>query len=407
MKHLIILAVILLKNKCCINTLRWLLIVYIISVSACQSNPSVANTSYIMVLSLSSHAHYALSTDINQHVVLWDLNKHMYEIIANHANIYSAYFIKHTDDFIYQSNRNNVVYVMNVNGKVLQKIYPGFATYGEIMLSNLKTYFAVNFKNEIFMIQHAISKKLLIHRCQPSYQPHTCMNFISTGKLFNFDIANNEKYILTSGFDEYYLWRTASTQLCKNVVKNNAQTVAVISPDNKIIISAGVAFLGYLYTISKSDGENFYFRIPLYPAMKKYLHEPSQNEINAVFAIKYIDKKHILVFFYGNPQPFNYAALYKVNLHYLPNQTHDYFSYAMTPINYLPLVSSSANVPITNSFVRDQAIDTSASAHILVMAEATANGIIEYKYHTKTKALKRIWVETIKNVKKQHNFVDY
>ena len=74
--------------------------------------------------------------------------------------------------------------------------------------------------------------------------------------------------------------------------------------------------------------------------------------------------------------------MHKVKLHYLPNQPKDYYKYAMNAIKYLPLIPKGSNmVPITNSYVRDQTIDTSPSAHILVMAQAENNGILVYKYN--------------------------
>jgi len=44
-----------------------------------------------------------------------------------------------------------------------------------------------------------------------------------------------------------------------------------------------------------------------------------------------------------------------------------------------------------DDFSRDQAIDTSPSAHILVMSQQNANGIIVYQYDPEHQTLTRTW----------------
>ena len=55
-----------------------------------------------MALSLSSDAHYAISSNLANQVILWDLQKQTHTIISNHANIYSAYYIKNSPYFMWQ-----------------------------------------------------------------------------------------------------------------------------------------------------------------------------------------------------------------------------------------------------------------------------------------------------------------
>lgn len=50
----------------------------------------------------------------------------------------------------------------------------------------------------------------------------------------------------------------------------------------------------------------------------------------------------------------------------------------------------------SDDFRRDQAIDTSPSAHILVMSMAKKNGIIVYKYDPTTQTLNREWAGEVK-----------
>ena len=55
------------------------------------------------LVSVSSDGHYAVSSNLANQIVLWDLQKHTYKIVAHHANSYSAYFIKHSNYFMWQS----------------------------------------------------------------------------------------------------------------------------------------------------------------------------------------------------------------------------------------------------------------------------------------------------------------
>lgn len=371
---------------------------------ACTNKPPANRSGRIMVLSVSSDGNYVISSSVSQDIVLWNIPQKTYKVIANHANVYSAYFIKNSDDFIYQNDRSNKVYVMNVNGKTLKILNPGFPTYGEILTSDLSNYFAVNVHNEVFNLRNGILKKILYHYCGSNYQdegpvppkdmPYTCFDFEGIGKLFNFTLSNNEKFYVTSGDDEYYLWDASNASLIKDMVQNNGQTYATISPDNQTIISGDLLNRGYLYNTQTGKGENFYYNFPAYSVMKAYENDVWQDSVTGITAVKYIDNDHIVVFVDGEPSPFNYATLYKVQLTIWPNP-HDglqYFKYQMNPIKYLPLVPTSQSlIPITNSYLRAQAIDTSPRAHILVIAEAHNNGILVYQYDPKTQTLKQIW----------------
>ena len=90
----------------------------------------------IMVLSISSDGKYAISTSISKHAILWNLSKRTYKIISKDANIYSAYFIKGTNTYLYQDDSTNEVIVKNINGKNVKKIALTFPTYGDVMTTD-------------------------------------------------------------------------------------------------------------------------------------------------------------------------------------------------------------------------------------------------------------------------------
>jgi hypothetical protein len=64
------------------------------------SNPDISFANNL--LSLSSDGHYAVSTNLANQIILWDLVAHTQKVISNHANSYSAYFIKNSPYFMWQ-----------------------------------------------------------------------------------------------------------------------------------------------------------------------------------------------------------------------------------------------------------------------------------------------------------------
>ena len=218
---------------------------------------------------------------------------------------------------------------------------------------------------------------------------HSCSGFLSAGKLFTLTLSKDNKFLAGSGDDNVYYWKVGQ-KYGKTLYIGDDKTVNIISPNGENIISANSNSRGYFFNFLRKKGNTFYW----YPnkvtgVLKKFRSDLSEDRLTGVVSIKYIDESHILVFYVGYPNPFNYAMLYSAK-----DLGKKYYH---MPIKYLPLIPKGSNmVPITNSYVRDQTIDTSPSAHILVMAQAENNGILVYKYNPKTQTLKRIWAPVIK-----------
>ena len=85
---------------------------------------------------------YAITTDLSRKAILWNLKTTTKKILDRTANIYSAYFIKNSDNLMWQHDSDNEVIIENTEGKIIKRFNPGFPTYGEVMTSNLKTYIA-------------------------------------------------------------------------------------------------------------------------------------------------------------------------------------------------------------------------------------------------------------------------
>jgi len=247
---------------------------------------------HIMVVSVSSDGNYAISTDLYQHAILWNLKEKKYKLVAKNINVYSAYFVKHTDDFMYQNDKSNEVIIENIKGKIIKRLNPGFPTYGEVITSDLQNYFASDDNYNIYRDNNNQIKKIYMAWRE---------SFEGFGKLFNLNLSFDNQCLIGSGFDFIRVWCLPELKM-NELHKNNAQTVAVISPDDKYVISGDANFWGYLYNLDTKEGAGFYYQIPEYPALSNYEGPYKINTLTGITAVKYIDNDHVLAFYYGIAQ---------------------------------------------------------------------------------------------------------
>ena len=410
--------------------LKFLVFFLLLPLAACSSHCTTCDKNRnsvpeymkpeIMVLNVSTDGNYAVSSDLYQHIVLWNLKDKTYKIVAKNANVYSAYFIKNSDNFMYQSNKDNEVYVENVNDQIVKTFNPGFTTYGQAITSNLNFYIGIDDEDQIFTINNGIKTQLLWHYCGPAYKnegspppagkPSVCGSFMGDGKLSNITISPDEKYFVTSDSSEFYIWNIQSNTLQKYVQKNVEQTFATISPDGQFVLSSGYG----LFLFSLPTGQ-FLTKINTYynPATGQSFdtNNPFQtgdlapnNNIGDPIVIKFIDQTHYLAIFDMDNDimqgGFHYAGLFELGqdkaLKYLdllaPKQDFNQYNTDATwnLRNYY-----ASTYPVTQSYVRDEAIDTSPSAHVLVIAQQNNNGILVYQYDPTTQTLKQVWAPAI------------
>jgi len=344
---------------------------------------------HIMVVSVSSDGRYAITTDLYKHAVLWNLQEHSYKIIAKDANVYSAYFIKHTNDYMYQNDASNEVVVKNVDGKIVKKFNPGFASYGQILASNEKQYAAPDKLSNVFLINTSTGKKkqLNISYCIQNYdaKPYhgsiptsACTGFVGAGKLLNLAFSPKYKYLTGSGFSRLYIWNLLQ-YTGKVIEKNDAQTFATISPGGQYVVSGGQS--GNIYVFDLASG--------------KYVKAIERFKYQTV-TLKFIANDQLMAFFYGGPPLVTIYSfpegktLKQISL-LTPKQQK-----ANKAGSYTNDYGNDGSFPVSNSYVRDQAIDTSPSAHVLVMAMSGKNGIVVYHYNPNTQTLKQVWAAVVK-----------
>jgi len=372
----------------------------------------------VMVLSLSSNGEYAVSSNKNKTIILWNLKKHTYKIISLNANIYSAYFVKHSNNFMWQ-DLNNVVHIDNINGQQI-KYFKMPATYGQIITPDLKTYFATD---QDWNIYKRTNGKVTV--IKESYQVG---GFLGAGKLMNLSLSPNNQYLLTSGLADGYdslpisagvnahqatdngygnevgianestfngitLWDIKTGKPLRKFPGMNFKAFATFDPSGNYVIGGDEDMLAYvwnllgntkkgLYGLIKGkymgnvDGKDVWNKKGLIPMPKDFVDWHGQEIWPGIVSMKFIDKNNYLRLSYDSP----YVILYK---------TTD-----PKPLKYIRL--GKKPWPSIDSYVRDESIDTAPAAHILVTGQLAGNGIIVYKYNPKTQTLKRTWVGNVK-----------
>ncbi len=392
-------------SKQIMKILRVVFILSFLPITAFADN----RTTGAMVVSVSSNGKYAISSNQDKKIILWNIANKTYKVISKNGNIYSAYFIKNTNDFMWQ-DLNDIVHVQDVNGNEILSFH-NFPTYGEVMTSDLKNYFASDI-NWVVYSGYGKSQKIV----KPSYGDGS--DFIGNQKLLNLTLSYNDKYLLLSGsgnageknknaisisksqifdgkyIDDVTLWYAATKEPIFKFPGNVFSTVATISPNDKYIVSIDEDDFAYLWDLK--TGKRLLHLWDIYGGharkVTKYglrydfdttglIKPPAefaqlQKEAPyAIYSVRFIGNNHYLRFDDDEP----WAILYNV---------HD-----PRPVKYLPLGSDP--MPSLDDPSRDAGIDTSPAAHILVMGQENSDGIIVYQYDPATKTLEKIWAPSV------------
>jgi WD40 repeat protein len=346
----------------------------------------------IMITSLSSDAHYAITTDDRDYAILWDLQKNTKKILSRDADAYSAYWIKNTSYYMWQNWKTKVIYVTDVNsGQDIDTFQPGFIVFGQVMSTDLKYHVASDKDWNIWVGKEHNLTQMSAH-------------YDGTGgffnKLINFTLLDNDK-VLTSGLTSagaddpkyrtgVFLWNLNTLKPIHDYIGNEVQTFATISPDGKYVV-AGDANGGNLFVWDQVTGKQIYEAADLFfgilnrnnsEDIKKWTWDNSKlismpDEFHEDHAggtaesVKFIDNDHYLVFYMYS----HYAVLFSVE--------------SPWPIKYLDLGKSP--MPALNYFERDQSMDTSPATHTLVMAKEHHGGILVYQYNPQDQTLTKVW----------------
>jgi len=348
-----------------------------------------------MFVSVSSDGEYAVTSSVGKSVILWDIQHKTKTLISTNANIYSAYFIKNSDKFIWQ-DLNDIVHVEDVYGNMIET-FKASPTYSEVMTSNLNTYFSTD---EDWNLWKRENNQLKIIK-----KEYGGAGFIGAEKPMNLTLSLNDQFLLTSGnaedgwdnlpikygfstlgenakpgygrnlplMDGIVLWNVQTGKPLRKFAGNENKTIATLSPDGKYVVGCDEAINCYVWLTN--IGKRL-FQLESVWDQKGNRAPPKtysnvENGFSGVISVKFIDANHYLRFSDGVP----YADLFNIQKPY--------------PLKYFYLGIKPA--PSVASYDRDESIDTAPAVHILVTGQDTGSGINVYQYDPKTQTLQLIW----------------
>ena len=395
--------------------------IFVLQAAACTSNKSRhAKGNEVMVASMSSNGRYVITTNKNRHAYLWDLKKHQQKQLSTYpVNIYSAYFIKGTDQYLIQQDNTNQVLVKDTQNQLIKTIKPGFPSYGEVMSSDLKHYYASDKNYNVYAIDENGNKhQLLLYYCIHNHNgqryqgslPTTCAGVFSTSHLIGLQLSRDDTTLTASGDGSLFVWGLKKHKH-KSIIKNGPTTFHTVSPDGHYVVTGDVGKLGITYDLKKQKlvyNQSYGIEVPKTSHIKSYFEGPyNQHTIDEITGLNFISNKNYLVSFRGYGAPFHYLGLYKVND--ITWRHEEDGTYPSTyPLKYLKLDTKTVTVhkndkthkktiyPETQSFLRSQSFDTAPQANRVVMGQANGGGIMVYQYDSNKQKLKLIWAPQLK-----------
>ncbi|GGE51690.1 hypothetical protein GCM10011533_00010 [Streptosporangium jomthongense] len=361
----------------------------------------------IMSASVSSSGAFALTAHKDQKLILWDLKAHNRKIISREANIYSAYFIKNRDVFLWQ-DLDNVVTGQTTNGVTQTAFELDKPTYGHLMTQDLSTYYYSDIGWGIF--------RRLKDGSTETIKATDGRAFLGYRKLFNLSMDDSERWIVSAGSGEpkgfeppYYrsiqevldqgedfqhmygvaLWNLETRQPAAKLDGNSSKTHATISPDGQWIVSADEAGIGLFWNTEQPETRK---RLARYHSGiylentpfemgdprnwdKSGLIDDSTGLNTFTIAVAFIHNSEYYLRFGNNS---HMAALFKTG--------------SPWPVKYFDLGESPRLVTYGSNYDRNTAIATSPEAGILAMGHQSGGGISVYQFDPDELTLERVWV---------------
>jgi WD40 repeat protein len=315
-------------------------------------------------------------------------------------------------------NTHSLVHVQDVKGKTILS-FLNFPVYGQVMSSDLKTYFAVDANWNVFKGYGKSQQPIMLAQD----------DFLAFGKLLTLNLSHNHKSLLSSGVGSLTeerpkgfavldhavvlpyglrslalgvtLWDVKTGKLKQRLHGNKAKTVAVFSPDGRYIVSGdenGHAFIWQTNSLQRRQLEDVYScdndlkaeaDLCYQQQAKDHITPPSVffnkdvQDPERVVAIRFIDHDHFLRFTEGVP----YALLYSVHSTVIKK----YFPLGSVPLPQIFGVSC------------QRGFASAPRVHMLALTTAKNNGdIIEYHYDPKTFRLKKLWVGHLQSALSAH-----
>lgn len=225
-------------------------------------------------------------------------------------------------------------------------------------------------------------------------------HFIPNTENFIYQVEKTNEIIIQSINGKVIKKITANTESpSKNNIANNNSNISIYSPDQSYQLTSSVGSM-MVNKITKS-GEMTPFFIKSDKTMSGVKKYYQNNYTHGLVALKFIDSTHFIAMFQGSPMPLRQLGLYDINN--MKKSPEFWTEYYLSPNKYLPLTRyySALDLPTGHSIhnppvlAHQLSMDTSPSAHVLVMGQQNKAGIMVYKYDPQTEELILDWSEKL------------
>ncbi|WP_100639231.1 WD40 repeat domain-containing protein [Marinobacter salexigens] len=360
----------------------------------------------VVSASVSSNGAFAITAHRDQKLILWDLKARNRKIISREANIYSAYFIKKRDVFLWQ-DLDNVVTAQTTNGMPQTTFELDKPTYGHLMTQDLNTYYYSDIGWGIFRRWKDGSTETI--------KATDGRAFLGYHKLFNLSMDESEQWLVSAGSGEskafeppYYrsiqevrdqgekyqrmngvaLWGLETGQPIAKLDGNSVKTHAAISPDGQWVVSADENGIGYFWNTAQPGTRHrlatYYGGVYLDDTPFEAGDPRNRDRSGLIDAPEGLNTFTIAVAFIHNSEYYlrfgnnsHIAALFKTG--------------SPWPVKYFDLGESPKLVTYGSNYDRNTAIATSPEAGILAMGHQSSGGISVYQFDPDELTLERIW----------------
>ena len=393
------------------------LLLLLLGLSGC----SAFSGSPAMSVSVSSDGRYVISAHRGTKLYLWDIETQTKKLIARDANIYSAYFVRVRDVFIWQDLENQVHVHSVQDGELFTFKYPE-PVYGHLMTRDLRRYIVSDIGWGIHITD--LEKN----------STHTLKNtdgksFLGFGKVLNLSLSADEHLLLMAGssaglpkslrhrvrslkqeaelnnygwMNGVALWSLETLEPLARLDGNSSKTHASISPDGQWVVSGDENGLGYywntrrleqdfmvssyyhfLYVGQDEEGNTKPYDISgLIPYPKLQVNDNTLATVNA---------KTVATGFISNSEYYVYIAHAGGGYGYRFNPYAVLFETGSPwPVKYFDLGTNP--MPSVRDYSRNLTVATAPEAGILVTGQHSRGGINVYQFDAENLTLKRIWV---------------
>lgn len=357
-----------------------------------------------MSADVSSDGRYVVTAHRDNQFFIWDLEEREYQHVDDDANLYSAYFIPESDQFVWQ-DLGKTVHVQYAEGTLVKSFDLPADTYGHVMTGTEGDYYYSDIgwgiyrrtpDGQITTIKEPLNEAFIGYRTILNLNVVPEKNLLLSvgdglrgyGTHESYDIENQRR----KGYEELNgltLWDLETGNPISKLDGNSVKTHATISPDGQWVVSGDENGIGLYWNTSEPGNRH---RLASYhsgifiddtpyesgdPRNRDTSHliEAPSGARDTTIAQAFIHNSDYYLRFGNNS---HIAALFKTG--------------SPWPVKYFDLGESPELVTYGSQYSRNTAIATSPEAGILVMGHRSGGGISVYKFDPDALTLERTWV---------------